>query len=64
MYFCCNVVLQLQHLLTSHLTVRSLKMESLKNLPAVWETWVPSLGWEDPVDVNMSHFCQFIKVSE
>ena len=21
-----------------------------KNLPAVWETWVPSLGWEDPLE--------------
>ena len=20
----------------------------VKNPPAVWETWVPSLGWEDP----------------
>ena len=20
-----------------------------KNLPAMWETWVPSLGWEDPL---------------
>ena len=22
----------------------------VKNLPAVWETWVRSLGWEDPVE--------------
>ena len=22
----------------------------LKNLPAVWETWVRSLGWEDPLE--------------
>ena len=21
----------------------------MKNLPAVWETWVPSLDWEDPL---------------
>ena len=21
----------------------------VKNLPAVWETWVQSLGWEDPL---------------
>ena len=20
----------------------------VKNLPAIWETWVQSLGWEDP----------------
>ena len=22
----------------------------LKNLPAMWETWVRSLGWEDPLE--------------
>ena len=22
----------------------------VKNLPAVWETWVRSLGWEDPME--------------
>ena len=21
-----------------------------KNLPAMWETWVQSLGWEDPLE--------------
>ena len=25
----------------------SLVTQLLKNLPAVWETWVQSLGWED-----------------
>ena len=22
----------------------------VKNLPTMWETWVQSLGWEDPLD--------------
>ena len=22
----------------------------VKILPAIWETWVPSLGWEDPLE--------------
>ena len=22
----------------------------VKNLPAMWETWVRSLGWEDPLE--------------
>ena len=22
----------------------------VKNPPAMWETWVPSLGWEDPME--------------
>ena len=26
----------------------------VKNLPAVWETWVQSLGWEDPLDMAVS----------
>ena len=25
----------------------------VKNLPAVWETWVQSLGWEDPLENSM-----------
>ena len=28
----------------------------VKNLPAVWETWVQSLGWEDPLEKgNVTH---------
>ena len=29
----------------------------VKNLPAMWETWVRSLGWEDPLEEGMAtHF--------
>ena len=28
----------------------SLVAQLVKNLPAVLETWVPSLGWEDPLE--------------
>ena len=29
----------------------------VKNLPAVWETWVQSLDWEDPLEKSMAtHF--------
>ena len=31
-------------------TWASLVAQLVKNLPAVWETWVPSLGWEDPLE--------------
>ena len=27
----------------------SLVAQLVKNLPAIWETWVRSLGWEDPL---------------
>ena len=26
----------------------------LKNPPAMWETWVQSLSWEDPLEVGMA----------
>ena len=29
---------------------RSLVAQLVKNLPAMQETWVPSLGWEDPLE--------------
>ena len=28
--------------------------QMVKNLPAMWETWVPSLGWEDPLEKEMA----------
>ena len=28
----------------------SLVAQMVKNLPAMWETWVWSLGWEDPLE--------------
>ena len=32
----------------------SLVAQTVKNLPAVWETWVQSLGWEDPLEEGMA----------
>ena len=28
--------------------------QRLKHLPAMWETWVQSLGWEDPLEKEMA----------
>ena len=28
----------------------SLVAQLVKNLPIMWETWVQSLGWEDPLE--------------
>ena len=25
-----------------------------KNVPAMWETWIRSLGWEDPLEEGMA----------
>ena len=32
----------------------SLVAQTVKNLPAVQETWVPSVGWEDPLEQGMA----------
>ena len=32
----------------------SLVAQLVKNLPAMWETWVRSLGWEDPLEKEMA----------
>ena len=32
----------------------SLVAQLLKNPPAMWETWVRSLGWEDPLEKGMA----------
>ena len=35
----------------------SLVAQMVKNLPAMQETWVQSLGWEDPLEEGMAtHF--------
>ena len=32
----------------------SLVAQTVKNLPAIQETWVQSLGWEDPLEKEMA----------
>ena len=32
----------------------SLVAQMVKNLPAIWETWVQSQGWEDPLKEEMA----------
>ena len=34
--------------------VACLVAQLVKNLPAMWETWVQSLGWEDPLEEGMA----------
>ena len=31
----------------------------VKNLPAVWETWLRSLGWEDPLEKGKATSLQY-----
>ena len=30
--------------------------KTVKILPAMWETWVQSLGWEDPLEKGMATY--------
>ena len=35
----------------------SLVTQLVKNLSAMWKTWVQSLGWEDPLKEGMATHC-------
>ena len=37
-----------------HLFMASLAAQMIKNLPALWETWVQFLGQEDPLEKEMA----------
>ena len=34
--------------------IGSLVAQMINSLPAMWETWVQSLGWEDPLEKEMA----------
>ena len=34
----------------SQYSLASLMAQMVKNLPAMWETWIQSLHWEDPLE--------------
>ena len=35
-------------------SLASLVAQTVKNPPAMWEIWVPSLGWADPMEEGMA----------
>ena len=37
----------------------SLVAQTVKKLPAMWETWVRSLGWGDPLEEGMATQLQY-----
>ena len=41
-------------LLYGHISWASLMAQLVKNLPAVQETWIQSLNWEDPLEKGMA----------
>ena len=40
--------------LVAYLIRDSLVAQTVKSLPAMQETWVPSLGWGDPLEKEMA----------
>ena len=38
----------------------SLVAQLVKNLPAMWETWIRSLGWEDPLEKGKATHSSFL----
>ena len=40
----------IKNMLKCYIYRASLVAQMVKNLPAMWETWVQYLGWEDPLE--------------
>jgi len=38
----------------------SLVAQMVKNSLAMWETWVPSLGWEDPLEEGIATYSSIL----
>ena len=43
-----------------HILRASLVAQLVKNLPAMWETWVQSLGWEDPLEKGKATYSSIL----
>ena len=43
-----------RYIFRGHLNSLSMVAQMVKNLPAMWETWVQSLGWEDALEKGMA----------
>ena len=43
-----------------HVHMASLVAQLVKSLPAMWETWVQSLGWEDPLEKEMATYSSIL----
>ena len=48
--FCFTILLQFE----------SLMAQMVKNLPAMWETWLRSLECEDPLEMGMATHCSIL----
>ena len=44
----------------SHEKWASLVAQIVKSPPTIWETWVQSLGWQDPLEKGMATHCSIL----
>ena len=64
--FKCSDITTLENKITQpHICIQlhflaSLVAQRLKHLPAVQETWIQSLGWEDPLEKEMATHCSIL----
>ena len=42
----------------------SLVAQMVKNLPAMWKTWIQSLGWEDALEEGMKKYGYQLRISK
>ena len=51
-----EVVKRSKLLVAKYISTRDIIWASqrVKNLPTIWETWLRSLGWEDPLEMEMA----------
>ena len=52
-----DCLIKVKHIIEGHKNkypAYSLVAPMVKNLPAIWETWVQSLGWEDPLEKGVA----------
>ena len=38
----------------------SMVAQMVKNVPTMWETWVRSLGWENPLEEGLATHCSIL----
>ena len=50
-----TIIYHRYHYLPLQYSWASLVAQLVKNPPAMWETWVRSLGWEDPLEKGMAN---------
>ena len=55
-----RVFLSLNWFYFSLIALASLVAQMVKNLPAMWETWVLSLGQEDPLEKGMATYSSIL----